>query len=205
MGVCKFTTMWSCDRCRHEGSYTFTFLVQALKRLASQLSTLYGAQNGKVFAISVLKKCISNAAMASLIFPLEQQVTESPALEEASSNLNADGSGVRNAEALKPLSTDGEGDCMMKENIISRVVFVSQVAAAVAALHERSLLEETLTAQRVSKTLTRYQQVVDHDHLSQRAHEERKNRNQYKPIIDHDGIHWEKSRNQVPDNIITSR
>ncbi|KAM1199396.1 hypothetical protein ACFX13_010844 [Malus domestica] len=47
--------------------------------------------------------------------------------------------------------------------------------------------------------------VVDHDYLSQRAHEERKNRSQYKPIIDHDGIHREKSRIQVPDNIIISR
>lgn len=47
--------------------------------------------------------------------------------------------------------------------------------------------------------------VVDHDYVSQRAHEERKNRSQYKPIIDHDGIHWEKSRDQVPDNIIVSR
>ncbi|KAM1095878.1 hypothetical protein ACFX15_010272 [Malus domestica] len=113
--------------------------VLTLTWLASQLSIPYGAQNGKVFAISVLKKCISDAAMALLIFPLEQQVTESPALEEASSNLDADGNGIRNTEALKPLSTDGEGDSMMKENIINRVVFVSQVAAAVAALHERSL------------------------------------------------------------------
>lgn len=47
--------------------------------------------------------------------------------------------------------------------------------------------------------------VVDHDYVSQRAHEERKHRSQYKPIIDHDGIHWEKSRDQVPDNIVVSR
>ncbi|XP_008218377.1 PREDICTED: U11/U12 small nuclear ribonucleoprotein 48 kDa protein isoform X1 [Prunus mume] len=171
-------------------------LVQALMWLASQLSILYGAQNGKLFVINVLKKCLLDAALGSLTFPLEQQVTEYPALEEGSLNLDANGSGVRDAEVMKPLSTDGGGNSMVKENIISRVVFVSQVAAAVAALHERFLLEEKLKAQRVSQTFSRYQRMVDHDYVSQRADEKRKNRGQYRPIIDHDGLPRQQSCNQ---------
>ncbi|XP_004301791.1 PREDICTED: uncharacterized protein LOC101299775 [Fragaria vesca subsp. vesca] len=84
----------------------------------------------------------------------------------------------------------------MKGIIISKAVFVSQVAAAIAVLHERFMLEEKFNGEQVSQTLTRHQRVLEHDYVSQRADGERKNRSQYRPIIDHDGLPWQKSNNQ---------
>ncbi|KAL6184847.1 hypothetical protein ACLB2K_046247 [Fragaria x ananassa] len=84
----------------------------------------------------------------------------------------------------------------MKGIIISKAVFVSQVAAAIAALHEWFMLEEKINGEQVSQTRTRHQLVLEHDYVLQRADEERKNRSQCRPIIDHDGLPWQKSNNQ---------
>lgn len=138
------------------GHFECPTLVEALMWLASQLSILYGEFNGKVFAINILKHCILDAALGSLIVPLEQKPKESPAFEEGSLNLDVDGSGVMDDGVMKPLSTDGAGS-MMDGIMMKKVVFVSQVAAAVAALHERSLLDEKIKGERVSQTLTGYQ------------------------------------------------
>ncbi|XP_062003441.1 U11/U12 small nuclear ribonucleoprotein 48 kDa protein [Rosa rugosa] len=177
------------------GPFECPTLVEALVWLGSQLSKPYGELNGKLFAINILKHCILDAALGSLVFPLEQKVTESPTLEEGSLNSEVDGSCVRDDEVTKSLSTDGAYS-MMKGNIINKVVFVSQVAAAIAALHERFLLEEKIKGERVSQTLTRHQRVLEHEYVSQRADEERKNRSQYRPIIDHDGLPRQQSSNQ---------
>ncbi|XP_004302118.1 PREDICTED: U11/U12 small nuclear ribonucleoprotein 48 kDa protein [Fragaria vesca subsp. vesca] len=178
------------DRDSESGYYECPALVEALVWLASQLSKLYGELNGKLFAINTLKHCVLDAALGSFVFPLKQKETEFHGLEEGSLNLDAEGSCVKDEDVTKPLSTE------MKGIVISKVVFVSQVAAAIAALHERFLLEEKIKGERVSQTLTRHQRVLEHDYVSRRADEERKNRSQYRPIIDHDGLPRQKSSNQ---------
>lgn len=120
-------------------------LVQALFWFASQLSILYGERNASLFSINMLKQCIVEAAaLGLLIFPLEQKVAESPTLAEEASpskNLVAGDSDIRDAKPLDRIVT-------------GKAVFVSQVRAAIAALHERALVEEKIKALRVSQPLT---------------------------------------------------
>lgn len=102
-------------------------LVQALIWFASQLSILYGETNGKLFAIDMLKQCISEAAARGLM------MTESPPtlIEEGSHSQNE-----------------------LNRTVTGEVISVSQVVAAVAALHERAFFEEKTRGFRVSQPLT---------------------------------------------------
>lgn len=47
-----------------------------------------------------------------------------------------------------------------------------------------------------------YYRMAEHDYVSNRANEERKNRPQYRPIIDHDGLPRQQSYSQVTTNNI---
>ncbi|KAF3606052.1 hypothetical protein DY000_02051516 [Brassica cretica] len=66
-------------------------------------------------------------------------------------------------------------------------LFRLSMAAAVAALYERSMLEGKMRAIRYAQPLTRYQRVAEHGVMTAKAVEERKGRSNYRPIIDHDG------------------
>ncbi|OMO87846.1 hypothetical protein COLO4_20542 [Corchorus olitorius] len=83
------------------------------------------------------------------------------------------------------------------------VIFVSQVAAAVAALHERRFLEEKIKHFRASQPLSRYQRMAEHTYVSQRADMERKKRSNYRPIIDHDGLPRHALSNEETNRIKT--
>ncbi|KAJ7978211.1 U11/U12 small nuclear ribonucleoprotein 48 kDa protein [Quillaja saponaria] len=91
---------------------------------------------------------------------------------------------------------------LLKQCILDAASFLSlfpldqKVAAAVAALHERSLLEEKIKGLWVSQQPTKYQLITEHSYVSHRADEERKKRPDYRPIIDHDGIPRQQSYNQ---------
>lgn len=162
-------------------------LVQAMMWLASQISVLYGEANGKFFAINMLKQCLFNVASGLVLFALEENVSVSPASKQVSGNVDADVNNIRNAK-LEPPQMGTEYD--------ERAIFVSQVAAAVAALHERSLLEQKIKSLRLSQPIPRYQLMAEHACLTARADEERKNNPNYKPILEHDGLLWQRSRNQ---------
>lgn len=75
-------------------------------------------------------------------------------------------------------------------------ILVSQVAAAVAALHERFVLETRIKALCTSRFVPAYQRVQEHEYISQKAEEERKKRSNYRPIIEHDGVLWHRGGNQ---------
>ncbi|KAH0933816.1 hypothetical protein HID58_010933 [Brassica napus] len=77
------------------------------------------------------------------------------------------------------------------------------VAAAVAALYERSVLERKMRAIRYAQPLTRYQRVAEHGVMTAKANEERKGRPNYRPIIDHDGLPRQRSSNQDMDKMKT--
>ncbi|CAL5406927.1 unnamed protein product [Camellia sinensis] len=62
---------------------------------------------------------------------------------------------------------EDDGNSVLGESINSRVILVSQVAAAVAALHERALLEEKIKALRSTQSLTSYQRRRLSTHISQ--------------------------------------
>lgn len=126
-------------------------LVQAMMWLTSQFTVLYGDDNGKFFAINMLKQYLFNVASGLLSFLLEGNVCESAALVHVCGKLDAGVNDIENAKLEPPhLGTEFN----------ERAIFVSQVAAAVAALHERSLLEEKIKNLQLSQPLPRYKLYV---------------------------------------------
>lgn len=137
-------------------SFKCPILIQVLMWLASQFSVLYGETNGKFFAINMLRQCILDAASRLLLLPSEQK-----RVEEGSHNLESSCSDTQSVK-LKELDKKviNNGNVTGEETTNCRVIFVSQVAAAVAALHERFLLEEKIKALRFSHLQTKYQLYV---------------------------------------------
>ncbi|KAG7020854.1 U11/U12 small nuclear ribonucleoprotein 48 kDa protein [Cucurbita argyrosperma subsp. argyrosperma] len=185
-------------------SFKCPILVQVLLWLASQLSVLYGEMNGKFFAINMLRQHILYAASGLSLLPYEQKRVESPTLVEGSHNLVSSCSDTRSVN-LKELDKKVINNVYVtgEETVNCRVIFVSQVAAAVAALHERFLLEEKIKALRFSHLQTKHQLVSEHNYISQRACEERKRRCNYRPIIEHDGLPKQQSHDEDRDKTKT--
>lgn len=135
-------------------------LVQVVSWLASQLSVLYGEMSGKFFAIDLLRKCILDAALQLLLYSSEKKVGESRGEHNSSGDIDLDASAsdARDVDLEKPVKKkESRGFSLMIEGVNSRVIFVSQVAAAIAALHERSALEVKIRALRQAQQLPRYQ------------------------------------------------
>ncbi|XVF30933.1 hypothetical protein REPUB_Repub16aG0102000 [Reevesia pubescens] len=169
-------------------------LLQVLMWLGSQLSVLYGEVNGKFFAINMIKHCILEGASRLLLFPMEEKVTDSLNLGQESKSLNANG--VKEIKLKEPVEQCSEPVEAVDETIGVGVIFVSQVAAAVASLHERCFLEEKIKHLQASQPLLRYQRLAEHAYVSERADAERKKRPNYRPIIDHDGLPRQASSNE---------
>lgn len=110
-----------------------TVLKNALMWLESQVSILYGV-NGKLFVLEFVKKCILAGASVLLLFPLgNNEVADSVALKKEMNN----------------------ADCIQK-----RKITMPQVVAAVAALHERALLERKIKGIWFSHPTNSYQLYV---------------------------------------------
>ncbi|GAV69731.1 zf-U11-48K domain-containing protein [Cephalotus follicularis] len=171
-------------------SFRCPVLVQVLMWLASQLSVLFGDVNGKMFAIDMLKKCVLEAARKLLLFRVDEKKVDE--------NLDAKSSEINDVKLKQPSERITECELVrtVDDTVVGGVIFVSQVAAAVAALHERSFLEEKIKALRFPQPLPRYQRMAEHDYFSKRADEERKKRPNYRPIIEHDGLPRQHSSNQ---------
>ncbi|KAF2288256.1 hypothetical protein GH714_005319 [Hevea brasiliensis] len=172
-------------------SYDCPVLGQVLMWIASQLSILYGEMNAKCFAIHIFGQCVLEAANG-VLFPWEFD------LKERSTELDANDSGLRDVKFGEPLegSMESKVGKEVDENTDVEGIFVSQVAAAVAALHERSLLEAKIKKLRMPQQLPRYQRMTQHHYVSKRADDERKARSNYRAIIEHDGLPSRKSSNQ---------
>ncbi|KAL5068540.1 hypothetical protein RYX36_019427 [Vicia faba] len=143
-------------------------LKNALMWLESQVSILYGV-NGKLFVLDFVKKCILAGASVLLLFHLENDVADSVAWKKQ-----------RNIT-----------DCIQE-----RKISMPQVVAAVAALHERALLERKIKGFWFSHPSNSYQLKAEHCYLYDKANEERNNRIDYRPIIEYDWVHRQSSYNQ---------
>ncbi|XP_038989830.1 U11/U12 small nuclear ribonucleoprotein 48 kDa protein [Phoenix dactylifera] len=150
-------------------------LLGSLTWLLSQLSVLYGETNGKFFTIGMLKESLIQAGSSLLLVRLGEKKAEEDGC------WNAIGFGV---------SSKG---CKYGE---SNSIFVSQVAAAVAALHERSLLEGRINALRFPQPLSKSQLIMEHSYASARGSEERGKRPNYRPILEHDMLPGHRVQNQ---------
>ncbi|KAM7251359.1 hypothetical protein ACFE04_023242 [Oxalis oulophora] len=184
-------------------SFKCPVLVRVFMWLSSQLSILYGELNGKYFALGMLKYCLLESSSGLLLFRSDQKATGCVVSRQGDESLDTNDVKLeeyedRSMENQKDESVDESVD----ENVVSCMVYLSQVAASVAALHERSMLEEKIKALRFPQPLYAYQRMAEHNYMSKRAYEERKNRSNYKPIIDHDGLPRKHLGNQVTRDII---
>ncbi|PIA29910.1 hypothetical protein AQUCO_05800175v1 [Aquilegia coerulea] len=192
--------------CLSSLSFNCPVLVEAMTWLASQLSVLYGEPNGRFFSINMLKHCILNAASSLSLFTSEKNKNERRftrrGFEKSDANvseLSSEVSGdklIANVKVEEPTQEFGRADSFCAQNTSYGLVFVSQVAAAIAALRERSLLEEKIKSLRVAQLLPKSQRLAQHAYVTMRADEERKKRSNYRPLLQHDGLLWHQSRNQ---------
>ncbi|KAK9056483.1 hypothetical protein SSX86_023844 [Deinandra increscens subsp. villosa] len=149
-------------------SYRFEcpVLITVFTWLASQFGILYGEINGKLFTVNMFKHSLLNDPSNSLML-----------CDDESSSLS-----------------DFSGETKTLNG--KKTVLVSQVAAAVAALHERFAFEARIKAIRASCFVPVYQRVQEHEYISKKADEERRKRSNYRPIIEHDGVLWHRGGNQ---------
>ncbi|KAG2316226.1 hypothetical protein Bca4012_067035 [Brassica carinata] len=153
---------------RRSRTFECPVLFRVLSWLASQLAVLYGEGNGKCFALDMFKQCIEASASQIMLF----RSPESSGVLEVMDDANFGNENVKSGKTLDS----------------AQVLSLSSVAAAVAALCERSKLEGKIRAVRYAQPLTRYQRVAEHGVMTAKADEERKARPNYRPIIDHDGL-----------------
>lgn len=137
-------------------SFQCPVLVQAMMWLALQFSILYGEVKGKYFAVDVLKECISNTATRASFFPLEGEDAELNDGEKVQDDVEEP---VQSTVSMDDTTRD-ERENVKRETVGDSKIFISELAAAVAALHERSLIEEKIKALRNPQPLSVYQRYI---------------------------------------------
>ncbi|XP_021742688.1 U11/U12 small nuclear ribonucleoprotein 48 kDa protein-like [Chenopodium quinoa] len=161
--------------------------VEVLRWLASQLSILYGETNAKSYVIVMLRHLLLNAASQASLFPLDRKMEHGPAIEQEKNIIMGQSAG----EVGK-----NEGNDTTDERMFSRSIFVYQIAAAIAALRERALLEERIRALRNPLPLAAYQRVAEHQYITNKADEERQKRPDYRPLLEHDSLPFQRQHDQ---------
>ncbi|CAN6460482.1 unnamed protein product [Victoria cruziana] len=160
-------------------------LFEGLSWLGSQLTILYGQVNGKLFAMNMVKHSLLSVARSSLLFQVADGLEVECHIEDVSIG--------------RPRRIGNRGDQRGpdgRRELSEDVLYVSQVAAAVAALFERASLEERIKHLRLSEATPRFQLLSEYAQVSARAEEVRRGRLEYRPIIEHDGLLWQHSRGQ---------
>lgn len=182
-------------------------LVEVVGWLSPQLSLLYGDANAKLFAVNMIKQCFLTAGLGSLLFPLGQEREGAVTSREGNSDVPIDDKGIESVNLVMSggetvrRNAEDEGIPSIKRNVFGGdisgegQVFVSQVAAAIAALRERTLLEERIKDLRFGRPHSKFQLMNEHENLSMRAIEERGKRPDYRAILEHDGLLWQRSHN----------
>ncbi|KAH9303896.1 hypothetical protein KI387_008300, partial [Taxus chinensis] len=197
-------------------------MLESAKWLASQMSILYGQAKGLV--IGMLRQSFIYAG-AELLFPtVNKEHTITKMLHDSSEvsrvGDDSDGDVNANANANATAAEDGtsnsniENDqsafsCNMSSEVRNRGkaehgdglilgsrVFGSQVDAAISALQEGFYLEKRIKELRQPRRLSKFQRLAEHDNAIKKAAEERQRRLDYKPILEHDGLVWQRSSNQ---------
>ncbi|CAO2832004.1 unnamed protein product [Amaranthus hypochondriacus] len=161
--------------------------VEALRWLVSQLAILYGQVNAKSLVLAMLRQLLYDAASNASFFPLHKKLEQTSATEQETSG-----------EATK-----NERNDRTDKRIFSNSVFVYQIAAAIAALHERSLLEERIRTLKNPVPLTAYQRMVQYQDISKKADAERLKRPDYRPLHEHDSLPSQRQHNQDTNKLKT--
>lgn len=129
-------------------SFECPVLVRVMVWLALQFSILYGEVNGKYFAVDLLKQCVLNIVSCASLFSLEGKDDD---LSEGEKN-----GGNVEEQVQSVVSIDGR-ESIERDTVGSSIIFISEVAAAVAALHERAFIEDKIKALRNARPTSTYQ------------------------------------------------
>ncbi|CAH9080516.1 unnamed protein product [Cuscuta epithymum] len=167
-------------------------LARVLVWLASHLSILYGETSGRLFAFNILTKCIFDELLEHSLFSGLPEATEISKLDI----VNKDSEEPQVSSNSNRSTKQNKGNNVGAGGLSKIMISVSQVAAAVAALHERSILEGKIRALQNVQQLSAFQRNAEHEDMARRADEERQKRPDYKALIDHDGLPWHRSHNQ---------
>ncbi|XP_031483603.1 U11/U12 small nuclear ribonucleoprotein 48 kDa protein [Nymphaea colorata] len=160
-------------------------LFESLSWLGSQLTILYGQVNGKLFAMNMVKHSLLGAARSSLLFQIADELEVECHVEDGP------------VDRPSRIGNYGDQRCPDGGQVLGgEEVYVSRVAAAVAALFERASLEERIKGLRLSGAPSKFQRLTEHAQVSTRADEVRRGRLEYRPIIEHDGLLWQRSQDQ---------
>ncbi|PKA59653.1 hypothetical protein AXF42_Ash020254 [Apostasia shenzhenica] len=196
-------------------SFQCPCLLGSLTWLSSQMSVLYGEVSGKCFVLGMLKESFLLAGRSSMCFDKEIKSSVNKVVCDSESK----GKDCKSVPVNSVENLDVQVHRPSEESH-SNQVFVSQVAAAIAALHERVLLEQRVKGLRFSQPLPKSQLfmklftayvkvtaisggVSDYLFTSVRASEERAKRPNYRPILEHDGLLWQRPNNQEFDKTKT--
>ncbi|XP_062184350.1 U11/U12 small nuclear ribonucleoprotein 48 kDa protein [Phragmites australis] len=144
-------------------------LVEGVSWLGVQLGVLYGEGNGRVFAVAAVKEAVLRMGYCLTV--------------GVGDGIGGGGGGEAGASGHAGEKGNNAGD------VVAGPVFLSQVAAAIAALYEKT---KALRAQRPSK----YQLLLEYSQALERGHLERSNRPNYRPILEYDGILSRRVYNQ---------
>ncbi|XP_028770637.1 U11/U12 small nuclear ribonucleoprotein 48 kDa protein [Neltuma alba] len=180
-------------------------LVRSSAWLTSQISILYGSTKGKLFVLDLLKMCTLDGASALLLYTFGKADIEAPPFKEKFRNQNIAGMDMKGAkyDILQEGNAHSGQNNVVDGTICSCNVSISQVAAAIAALHERSLLEDRMKRLWFSQQSNKFQLVAEHCYLTEKANEERKKRPNYRAVIDYDGLPRQQSSNMGTTGVKT--
>ncbi|KAK8923649.1 hypothetical protein KSP39_PZI019074 [Platanthera zijinensis] len=130
-------------------------LVSSITWLAFQISVLYSEENGKLFVLGMLKESFQLVGRHLTVFMREKGNANCDA-KVISSNSECSG-GEYKLGLHKSIETMEVKSNKPSESSGRSKIFVSQVASAIASLHERFLLEKRVQALRFSQRLPRFQ------------------------------------------------
>lgn len=156
--LCNLDLHFRKDEFLGRGDHNFECpkMVGSLNWLASQLSVLYGDRNGNYFAVAMVKESLLCAGSCLMLF-----TTETDKFRQDGCG-SGDGDDV-NVDKCENVGSQRIGDLELRKHCQAGsevYVSVSQVIAAVSALHERSLLEEQIKFLRFGRSITKAQLYV---------------------------------------------
>ncbi|GJN37174.1 hypothetical protein PR202_gb26101 [Eleusine coracana subsp. coracana] len=151
-------------------------LAEGISWLGAQLGILYGESNGRLFAIAAVKEAVLCMGYCLMVGAVKDGFGGGGNGQAGSGG----GAGEKGSDA---------GD------VVAGPAFLSQIAAAIAALYERFTMQEKIKALQAPHP-SKYQLLFEYSKALERGHLERSNRPHYRAVMEYDGIFSRRVDNQ---------
>ncbi|GJN11921.1 hypothetical protein PR202_ga30159 [Eleusine coracana subsp. coracana] len=151
-------------------------LAEGISWLGAQLGILYGESNGRLFAIAAVKEAVLCMGYCLMVGAVKDGFSGGGNGQAGSGG----GAGEKGSDAA---------------DIVAGPAFLSQIAAAIAALYERFTMQEKIKALQAPHP-SKYQLLFEYSKALERGHLERSNRPHYRAVMEYDGILSRRVDNQ---------